>query len=156
MRRSFLLIAGMMLAAIAPSTAAARVETTTLDPPFRSPVSFSARVTSGGGATAGLKRGIPLRRGQTIKHQVRTGRDLVQPRDCPCIANVKGVSGQPLRSAYVEVLSRTGRQLAVAPTSRLFLPGTGPNDSAVQFSFAETTSFPRTAYLVIYAFFSRS
>jgi hypothetical protein len=154
MRALSLSIAGLALA-VAPATAAAKIETTTLKPPSRSPVTFSAKVMSGGGRSEGLKRGTHLKPGQTIKQQVRVGRDLVQPRDCPCIANLAGIAGQPLRSGYVEVISRRGKQLAVAPTSKLFLPGNGPNDSAVQFAFDSTTGFPSNAYLVVYAFFSK-
>jgi hypothetical protein len=155
MRRAAFAMAALALA-VGPATAAAKIETTTLKPPSRSPVTFSAKVMSGGGKAEWLKQGTPLKQAQTIKQQVRTGGELVQPRDCPCIANVTGISGQPLRSGYVEVVSRAGRQLAVARASKIFLPGTGPNDSAVQFAFSTTARFPSSAYLVVYAFFSKS
>jgi hypothetical protein len=129
----------------------------TLLPPARSPLTFS-KIKSGQGFSQGISAGTPLRRGQTIQIVVAKGKDIPAPRDCSCQGlGLRQPRGQTLASVYVRVKNSSGRVIAVAPASGLFIEGNGNGGLPVGFtySFAKgRRSFPAGSQLIVYGFFT--
>jgi hypothetical protein len=129
----------------------------TLEPPARSPVTFS-KILSAQGFTRELRKGTALKRGQTIELVIGRGSVLAPPRDCACQGlGLVQPKGQKLASAFVQVRGASGKVLATAPAKKLFIEGNGSGGLPVGLTYAfapGTKPFPKGSALLLYGFFS--
>jgi hypothetical protein len=157
MRPSRLLvtIVGAVAACLASASAApAAITQRVLSPPAPSPVAF-AKIESGGGASVALAKGTPLRSTQRIIVMTMTGSDR-PPNTCGgCFAQGWNTpTGFGLASAYIRARTPSGRVLAIAPVSGMFIDSSGPDDAAVSFNWPRNTKrFAPGTKVVAYGLF---
>jgi len=136
------------------STASATVTQQVIGPPSQSPVAF-AKIKSAGGTSRALAKGTALQSSQRIIVMTMTGKDL-PPNTCGgCFAQGWNTpTGFGLASAFVRARTSSGRVLAIAPTSGLFIDSSGPQDAAVSFNWPRRTKkFPSGTRVVAYGLF---
>jgi hypothetical protein len=157
MRPSRLLvtIVGAVAACVATASAApAAITQRVLSPPTPSPVAF-AKIESGGGPSVALAKGTPLRSTQRIIVMTMTGSDR-PPNTCGgCFAQGWNTpTGFGLASAYIRARTPSGRVLAIAPVSGMFIDSSGPDDAAVSFNWPRNTKrFAPGTKVVAYGLF---
>jgi hypothetical protein len=138
--RALALIAGITVAGLAAaSSASATITQRVIGPPAPSPVAF-VKIKSAGGTSRAVAKGTPLRSSQRVIVMTMTGRDR-PPSTCGgCFAQGWNTpSGFGLASAFVRARTLSGRVLAIAPTSGLFIDSSGPDDAAVSFNWPKAT-----------------
>ena len=153
--RVIALAAAPVAASLAAASAAqAAITQRVIGPPTPSPVAF-AKIQSGGGTSVALAKGAPLGANQQIIVMTMSGKDL-PPNTCGgCFAQGWNTpTGYGLASAYVRARTTSGRVLAVAPTSGLFIDSSGPDDAAVSFNWPRNTKkFQSGSRVVAYGLF---
>jgi len=149
------LIAATAAACLAAASAAsAAITQRVIGPPTPSPVAF-AKIESGGGPSVALAKGTPLRSTQQIIVMTMTGSDR-PPNTCGgCFAQGWNTpTGFGLASAYVRARTPSGRVLAIAPVSGMFIDSSGPDDAAVSFNWPRNTKkFAPGTKVVAYGLF---
>jgi hypothetical protein len=136
--------------------ASAAITRQTILPPNTAPVAF-AKIKSGGDPGRALAKGTKLKSGQRIIVVTYTGTDR-PPNSCGgCFAQSwKNPTNFGLASGYVIARSPSGRTLAIAPASGMFIASNGPMDAALEFNWPRNTKkFPAGSKVVAYGLFIR-
>ena len=153
--RLFVTVVAAVGASLVTATAApAAITQRLINPPTPSPVAF-AKIESAGGASVALAKGTPLSSTQRIIVMTMTGSDR-PPNTCGgCFAQGWNTpTGFGLASAYIRARTTSGRVLAVAPVSGMFIDSSGPDDAAVSFNWPRTTKrFQPGTKVVAYGLF---
>jgi len=141
---------------------AAHADTVTIPPIAKvwkagqaAPVAFQ-KVESGEGGSRALRKGARLAQNATVQLVVLKGDDVFPPRDCGCQAlGFQQPDGQFLRSAVAKAVAPSGKVIATAPRSGIFLEGTGRGlPIGWTYTWAKgVRSFPEGTKIRLYAYY---